>query len=463
MIKKTFNFFIYLLCFNFFISFTFANTRVAFSRPGALIRMPSFHDISAKNQYTIGLSNEFVNINTRNRAQSIYFHGVSSTGMEYGVAYSTHAQINKEDSSPPSEFSFHFNQKIYNAETMQIIAGINDVLFTSSSEHELSLFISLINKGAFIGKKKKYYLESGIGFGSGKINNDSHKHSDEIAHKARFFVGLNFKTPFLKDRGGINLMLDFDGKGTHVGTKIPINPRLGVDFALTNFQNMSKLNKYQDLDTELIYSDSPGIAIGLNFAVPSKEVKRVRLGAVDVELEVEDEECVITQTRALGNNPLSLDKNCRDNALNQFVKDINNNFNTFNDSIKVINQEIQAYETVLLENNYQINMLQDSINMQYLKHRISKSELNIAMKHLSQSLQYFYLEDYLSALNQVEEVINRFPSLAIAYARKGTIYYQMGDFQSATLNWNLALKYDPEYVEVQNMLLSIKRELEEEY
>ena len=98
--------------------------------------------------------------------------------------------------------------------------------------------------------------------------------------------------------------------------------------------------------------------------------------------------------------------------------------------------------------------------MQYLKHRISRSELNIAMKHLSQSLQYFYLEDYLSALKQVEEVISRFPSLAIAYARKGTIYYQMGDLQSATLNWNLALKHDPEYVEVQNMLLGVKKELE---
>ena len=126
----------------------------------------------------------------------------------------------------------------------------------------------------------------------------------------------------------------------------------------------------------------------------------------------------------------------------------------------MIEQEIEVHKTQLLENNYQINMLQDSINMQYLKHRISESELNIAMKHLSKSLQYFYLEDYFLALNEVEEVIVRFPMLAIAYARKGTIYYQMGDFQNATLNWNLALKRDPEYVEVQNMLLNIKRETE---
>jgi hypothetical protein len=36
----------------------------------------------------------------------------------------------------------------------------------------------------------------------------------------------------------------------------------------------------------------------------------------------------------------------------------------------------------------------------------------------------------------------------------------MGNFQKATLNWNLALKHDPEYTEVQNMLLNIKTELE---
>ena len=74
--------------------------------------MPSFYDIEAQNKYIIGLSNEFINTNTKNRAQSVYFHGISQAGMHYGVAYSTHAQTNNEDLSPPSEFSFHLNQKI---------------------------------------------------------------------------------------------------------------------------------------------------------------------------------------------------------------------------------------------------------------------------------------------------------------------------------------------------------------
>lgn len=460
MINKTFKYFLYVLLISLFTSYAQTNTRVAFSRPGSLIRMPTFYDSNIINQYNIGFANEIINTNTYNRAQSIYVHGVSLSGLQYGIVYSTHAEIDVNDSSPASEVSFNLNHRIYETEKMQIMVGINDILFTSNAEHEISLFVSLINKGIPLGSKKLYFLESGMGFGSGKINNDSHIYNDSILHKARFFVGLNFKTPLLKNKGGVDFLLDFDGKGTHLGTKIPINQKLGLNLALTNFQNFGDLNKYADAGTQSIFSDSPGIAMGLDFVIPSKVEVQAKLNAVDIEFETADEQCIITQTKEITNAPLSLDKECQDTALNQFVKDINNNFTILNDSIKVISQANTVYETQLLENNYQINMLQDSINMQYLKHRISESELNIAMKHLSKSLQYFYLEDYFLALNEVEEVIVRFPTLAIAYARKGTIYYQMGDFQNATLNWNLALKHDPEYTEVQNMLLNIKTEIE---
>ena len=95
-----------------------------------------------------------------------------------------------------------------------------------------------------------------------------------------------------------------------------------------------------------------------------------------------------------------------------------------------------------------------------MKQHISISELNIAMKHMTQSLQYYYEQEYILALNEVEETIKRFPSLAIAYARKGSIYYQMGNLNLATLNWNIALRHDPEFSEVQNMLLSIEKEID---
>lgn len=455
MINQTFKFFLYLHILFFLTTNLFSNTRVAFSRPGSLIRTPTDFDSKPISKYFFGVASETINTDTNNLAQSLYFHAISPDGLSYGIVYSTHAQINNLE-TPRSEISLHLNRKIYESDQMQIVGGIQDVLFKSEDEHELSLFISLINRGVFLGSEKKYFLKSGVGFGSGKINNDSHNYNDEILQKARVFFGFKLNTPLLQHTGGIDLLLDYDGAGTHFGAKIPVNKNIMFNFALTNLQQLGNLNKYKEPLSELIFSDSPAIALGLSFTIPSQAEYTAKIEQSNIPFETADEQCIITQTKELSNTPLSLDKECQDQALNQFVKNINKDFTALNDSIKTINQEIEVYQTQLLENNYQINVLQDSINMQYLKHRISESELNIAMKHLSQSLQYFYLEDYLSALNQVEKVITMFPSLAIAYARKGTIYYKMGDIQNATINWNLALKYDPEYTEVQKMLLNIK-------
>ena len=142
------------------------------------------------------------------------------------------------------------------------------------------------------------------------------------------------------------------------------------------------------------------------------------------------------------------------------VTSVNRGFKTLNDSIIYIQNQLNAYEISSTQQDFEIKSLEDSINVQYLKHRISVSELNIAMKHLNQSLQYYYDEQYVLALDEVEKALQRFPELAMAYARKGSIYYQLGDLQKATISWNLALKYDPEYTEVQQMLSSIQTAVE---
>ena len=129
-------------------------------------------------------------------------------------------------------------------------------------------------------------------------------------------------------------------------------------------------------------------------------------------------------------------------------------------SIIYIQNKLSAYEISSMQQDFEIKTLEDSINVQYLKQRISVSELNIAMKHMTQSLQYYYDEQYILALDEVEKALQRFPALAIAYARKGSIYYQLGDLNQATINWNLALKHDPEYTEVQQMLSSIQTKID---
>ena len=55
-----------------------------------------------------------------------------------------------------------------------------------------------------------------------------------------------------------------------------------------------------------------------------------------------------------------------------------------------------------------------------------------------------------------EQQLQLNPDLAIAYARRGSIYYKLGDTQRATINWNLALKLDPEYDDVRNILRALR-------
>ena len=91
-----------------------------------------------------------------------------------------------------------------------------------------------------------------------------------------------------------------------------------------------------------------------------------------------------------------------------------------------------------------------------LNDKIFQNNLNKAMKQLSRSLDAYYSEDYLTALSEVDKALEIYPELAISYARKGSIYYKMEDIKRATINWNIALKLDPEYVEVRNILIAMK-------
>ena len=63
-------------------------------------------------------------------------------------------------------------------------------------------------------------------------------------------------------------------------------------------------------------------------------------------------------------------------------------------------------------------------------------------------------------MKEVEKAEKYLPNLAYSYARKGSIYYKLGDIDRATINWNIALQLDPEYIEVRQMLINMKNNLE---
>ena len=78
------------------------------------------------------------------------------------------------------------------------------------------------------------------------------------------------------------------------------------------------------------------------------------------------------------------------------------------------------------------------------------------MRYLSKSLRLYYQGEFKQALQKVEKAIELQPGIAVAYARKGSIYYKLNQIDRATLNWNIALKLDPEYDEVRDILEALK-------
>ena len=330
--------------------------------------------------------------------------------------------------------------------------------YLNKYENQISVFMTLINKNIQIAEG--YRLQTAVGFGSGRINNDSYYYQQGIENNANIFLGFAINTPFLLNNGGVKFLIDYDGKGLNVGSAVPVTKQITFLGAITHAENFSKFNKYLNDGTEQIYSDSPSISVGLDFKIPQKN-KRLKRNKVLPQFDIKnietDNECLLTikeQSKA----PLSVNADCYDVALNALVENLNSSFQSLSDSLILMQQDLDAGQKENLSLEFQTKILQDSINVQYLNQRISQSEMNIGMKYLSKSLKYFYSEEYDLALVEVENAQKYLPNLAYAYARKGSIYYKIGDLDRALVNWNIALQLDPEYSEVRNMIYAVKKE-----
>ena len=106
--------------------------------------------------------------------------------------------------------------------------------------------------------------------------------------------------------------------------------------------------------------------------------------------------------------------------------------------------------------NQKILQLTDSTRKMHLYSQVQSSKLNESMRLLSQSLRLMFDNEYKGALDAIDAAIELSPNLAIAYSRKGAIYYRMGDPQRAAMYWNIALKIDPEFEEIYDMLDALK-------
>ena len=408
-----------------------ANSRVAFSRPGNMMRIPSKDQTMPHKLLSLNLSAGILSSSQYNSAFSI--STFSKTGYEYGVSFVK--PINPANSI---ELGFHLQKNMLIYGDVNLDIGIHDILFRQGSDSlngldtkGISLFTVLSSKKTF----KDYAISTHLGFGSGKINKDSHLYDTTPKQNIGVFLGFEFKTPYLKKNGGISFLTEYDGSGLNLGLRVPVLRSYQMNFCITNFENFGEFATEDRSGTEYsaLAGNAPSIIFGLTMNVP-----RI----------FDSDEHVSEGGAALGDGIYAK----TDSSILYYDPICTEIVEKLRDSIRVdenIIENLKDHNNMLL--HYEA-VLVDSTRKNFLRLEVNQSKQNEAMRHLSRSLRFFYDERYRDALSEVNSAIKTNPNLAIAYGRRGSIYYKLGDVRRATLNWNVALQLDPEFTEIYNML-----------
>ena len=409
-----------------------ANSRVAFSRPGNMIRVPNVDSDMYKNLLAVNVSSEYLSSSQSSSAFSV--NTLAKSGYLYGISF-----VKPVNPANSAELGFHLQKNMVEYGDVKLDVGIQDVILRQGSDIEdadgldtkgVSLFAVLSSAKHF----EDYAIATHLGFGSGKINEDSHLYVSNPKQNIGVFLGFNFTTPFLKKNGGINFLTEFDGKGLNIGVSIPILKSTHINLGITHFENFGDFATEDRTGTDWadLSGGAPSITFGMGINVP-----RI-FDADDAEaLSKQLGDGIYGETDS---SILYYDPICTDvvETLRDSIKVSRNMIDNLND----YNNMLQHNEAVLV----------DSTRKNFLREQVSQSNQNKAMRHLSRSLRFFYDEQFRNALSEVNFAIELNPNLAIAYGRRGSIYYKLGDNRRATLNWNVALQLDPEFTEIYDML-----------
>ena len=443
-IKNTIIFFVFTL------SMIFASARVAYTRPGLMMRIPTSSIQKAPYIFRTGFGVELHNFDPINTAKGVYFDMEFGKGFAAGFSAVQGGDttaldlIGDSQYSPQVEFGFHFQQRIFVYNDISLSAGLQDIVFQNNQDDEqvLSLNTDLLSFFLVLASEKDlgdYKMSTFMGFGTGGLGPmDSVKViSDSIqTANAGVFVGFLLKTPYFGRTGGMDIVGEFDGTGVNVGLRIPLTSdyRLNLGFA-----HIERLPSWKTR----YWTGHPAFTIGFDMAVP-------RTGSSSR-----------STSSGPSNQPLASGGvlNPRDGSVPAYMDSTiamaDYTVLSLRDSMLMMNNEMRNLMVQLSALEQESQFLVDSLKQLKLGKNVAEKNMNEAMRHLSRSLRYFYAGDFREALKEVDLSLELKPDLALAYARRGSIYYKLGDVQRATINWNLALRLDPEYDDVRNILKAL--------
>ena len=453
MIKKTFIVLFLLTMIN-------GSTRVAYTRPGFMMRIPTSSIMKTPYLFRTGIGSEIHNFNPMNTSGGVFFDIELSRGFSFGFSAVKGGDTTRVEkllestNNPPVEFGFHFQQRIYMYNDISLSVGLQDVVFESSSDTEgiLNLNTDLLSFFAVLGSEKdlgEYKMNTYFGIGTGglapvsnfidttsinEIVDTSATNSPES--NTGIFIGFGLKTPYFARWGGMDIVGEFDGSGVNVGLRIPLTS----DYRLNlGFTHLDQIPNWKDA----YWAGHSGITIGFSMEVPRDPSKRTMGVGPSAPTNIYG-----TNNNSIGSGEVPLHRDSTIAMANVAVE-------TLRDSMSLMNNEMRNLLVRLSAMEQNTKFLSDSLSSIKLETNVSEKNMNEALRHLSRSLRYFYAGDYREALKEVDLALELNPNLALAYARRGSIYYKLGDVQRATINWNLALRLDPEYTDVRNILKAL--------
>jgi tetratricopeptide (TPR) repeat protein len=408
-----------------------AVTRLSFSRPSYMMRIPVSSIYRTPYVFRTGFSTDVYGFADTLIAKGVFFESDLTNSFKLGFS-----AVQGVTSTRPIEFGLHFQQRVFVYGDISFSLGMHDLVIRQGEKKldidpkTLSIFGVISNEKQFENSNLFTYM----GFGTGGL---ARAFGDDTSTTAGVFAGVLIHTNIMKAQGGVDFIGEFDGGGLNVGTRIPLTH----DYHLTlGVNNIAFLYNFGEKNFATVEANKrPSIAVGLDFQIPRLKPeatkRRVLEGMVDERAKM----------------VMDLEE--------QFAAKLDSTLKAADFEIAKLRDSLRVYETEIRYLNSQIAMLrqknavlEDSVRSIKLAKYALEQNINLALKYLSNSLRYFYNGEYREALREVENAIALNPNLALAYARRGSIYYKLGDTERATINWNLALKIDPEYDDVRNIL-----------
>ncbi len=417
-------------------------TRVGFSTFGEMINIPTSSHLIGPDFLKFGFGVELNNFSPFQSSQGIYFDFEPSSKYRFGLTalkkFTPEADTTAGAAAvveAPPEFGISLQRNIFTYENMSVSAGVTNIIFTESTDSSFNQILTS-NLGDFsfyamVSREQEfelYRLRWHIGIGTDKFAADV---ATATSSAIGIFAGFDLKTAFLPQIGGLRILGEYDGKGMNIGTKLPLTRDYTVNLGIMQIEKIINFGKTTE-------AEFPGIAMGLSINFPRKIPEEIlerpiglpAAGRVDLPPGIKGEPGLLVPSGYMSPEEVQ----------------------SLRDSINFAGKQIETLNDLASMLRQRVNVLQDSVQIVKTERFALEQNINSALKHLSRSLRYFYSSQYRSALEEVETAIEFNPNLALAYARRGSIFYKLGDTERAVMNWNVALQLDPEYDDIRNIL-----------